>query len=76
MTKLTTALNKLEKLGISVKKVNIDITNFYYFTINSKSYEFSNQPAVSNGADCLCRTFDNGSSPSFYASMAQLIRMA
>ena len=77
MTKLVTVLNKLNKLNITVKKETVDVTDFYYFSINGKNYEFSNQPITGGvNAECLCRTFDNGSSPSFYSSLNQLLKMA
>ncbi len=65
MTKLAAVLKKAEKLNIDIRKETVDVTDFYYFSIDGKDFEFINQPATSVEASCLCRTFENGSSPSF-----------
>jgi len=76
MAKLSTTLNKLARLGIPVRKESLGPTDFYYFSINDGLYEFTNQPCVDCKARDLCRTFDNGSSPSYYTSLAELLRFS
>ena len=75
MTKLAAVLKKAEKLNIAITKQTHGVTDFYYFTIDGKNFEFTNQPSHSLDASCLCRTFGNGSSPSFYNSFNQLLKM-
>lgn len=74
--KLSTTLAKLAALNIEVKEETVDVTNFYYFSINSKNFEFTNQPIVDGKAHDFCRTFDNGSSPSFYTSLNMVLKAA
>jgi hypothetical protein len=72
--KLSTALNKLEKLNITPTKESFGPTDFYYFSVNGAKYEFNIQPTGDNQVSGFCRTFDNGESPSFYNSFNHMMK--
>ncbi len=75
MAKLSTVLNKLRHVGISVKMDILHETEFYHFFIGSQRYEFIGGSGLSTDqADCLSITFgENGGNDSFYTSITQMI---
>jgi hypothetical protein len=72
--KLSTALNKLNKLNITPTKEAFGPTDFYYFSVDGAKYEFSIQEAGDNVVGGFCRTFNNGETPSFYNSFNHMMK--
>jgi len=75
MAKLSTVINKLKKIGVSVEAPTGKVHSFYFFKIGLADYRFF-ITARNDQVSCLCQFYGNGTSASYYDNITQLIKIS